>query len=223
MKGVAMYYQFLIEDKSGSLLIHQIMEKIKTNYPQIEYDCKAFHGIGHLPKGNDANEIKTGQILNDLKIYLRGFDKSLKLFPAVIVIVLDNDDRNTEDFLKRLNQVAKENFITVNHVFCIAIEELEAWLLGDEKALLVAYPLAKIQFLHSYKQDSICGTWEVLADIVYKGGYQKLKKYSTSYEEIGKLKCEWACKIGEHLDIRNNKSPSFQYFIREIEKRAQTG
>ena len=95
--------------------------------------------------------------------------------------------------------------------------------MGDEKALLVAYPLAKIQFLHSYKQDSICGTWEVLADIVYKGGYQKLKKYSTSYEEIGKLKCEWACKIGEHLDIRNNKSPSFQYFIREIEKRAQTG
>lgn len=150
---------------------------------------------------------------------MRGFDKSLRNIPAVIVVVIDNDDRNTEDFLTELKQVSHNNSINIDHVFCIAVEEVEAWILGDEKAILKAYPSAKLLHLRTYVQDSICGTWEVLADVIYPGGVLKLKKDCSTYIEIGKYKNEWAKNIGNHMDIRHNNSPSFQYFISEIYKR----
>ena len=218
-----MHFQFLIEDQSGAELIHQIMIILSRQYPETTYDCKSFHGIGGLPKGKQsAKEIKTGQLLNDLAIYIRGFDKSLRGFPATIVIVVDNDDRDTETFYTQLETVANENMVAVDHVFCIAVEELEAWLLGDDTAILTAYPYAKQQPIKNYIQDSICGTWEVLADALYKGGHLKLRQNSPYYGEIGKLKCEWARKIGKHMDIHNNKSPSFNRFINAIESRLQS-
>lgn len=158
-------------------------------------------------------------MLNDLTTYLRGFNKSLQYISSVIIVVLDNDTRNTEEFLVELNRVAQQNMIAVDHVFCIAVEEVEAWLLGDEAAILAAYPLAKIQQLHTYVQDSICDTWEILADVVYPGGVSKLKKECSTYIEIGKCKSEWAQKIGNHMDIEHNNSPSFNHFMTEITKR----
>lgn len=71
----------------------------------------------------------------------------------------------------------------------------------------------------SYEQDSICGTWEVLADVVYPGGKAKMKKTCLAYGEIGKIKSEWAVNIGRHMDWDNNKSPSFQFFTSEINRR----
>ena len=215
-----MYYQFLIEDRSSEILVNRIMEKIKKKYSDIYYDSKQFHGIGRLPKGNNAKEIKNGKLLNDLAIYMRGFNKSLQGMDSVLVIVVDNDDRIPDEFIRELEGVASCNQINIDYAFCIAIEEIEAWLLGDEKALLEAYPSARVSVLHNYIQDSICGTWEVLADVLYKGGYDKLKQNSSSYAEIGKVKCEWADRIGQCLDITKNSSPSFNNFISNIEKRA---
>jgi hypothetical protein len=214
-----MYFQFLIEDRSGSVLIESVMKKIKSQRPDINYSCKSFGGIGGFSKRNSVNEIKTGKLLNDLVIYLRGFNKSLRGIDAAIFIIIDNDKRNTDDFMKKLKNVADTNMITIDHVFCIAVEEIEAWLLGDEAALIKAYPAVKMSVLHSYEQDSICGTWEILADAIYPGGSAKLKKEYPTYTEIGICKSEWAGKIGEYLNISNNKSPSFQLFISEIQKR----
>lgn len=214
-----MHFQYLIEDQSSTELIHALMQKVVAAYPDVTYNCKGFRGLGGFTKKNTVKETKTGKLLNDLATYLRGFNKSLQKFPAVIIVVLDNDDRNTEKFKLELEDVARKNMIFVDHVFCIAVEEVEAWLLGDERALLAAYPEAKIQILHAYVQDSICGTWEVLADAVYPDGSQKLHKEHVSFMEIGKLKAEWARNIGIHMDLKANRSPSFNNFIGEIEKR----
>ncbi|MDE7268426.1 MAG: DUF4276 family protein [Lachnospiraceae bacterium] len=195
------------------------MQRISLTNAAITYNCKPFKGLGGFTKKNTIKETKSGKLLNDLATYLRGFNKSLQCIPAVIIVVLDNDTHNTEEFLVELNRVAQLNMITVDHVFCIAVEEVEAWLLGDEVAVLAAYPSAKIQQLHTYVQDSICGTWEVLADVVYPGGVSKLKKECPTYIEIGKCKSEWAKKIGSHMDITHNNSPSFNHFITEITKR----
>ena len=43
-----------------------------------------------------------------------------------------------------------------------AIEESEAWLLGDREALIAAYPDINLEILDTYVQDSQCGTWELL-------------------------------------------------------------
>ena len=115
--------------------------------------------------------------------------------------MLDNDKRDYNIFQKNLNQVAKDVVMLTDYAFCIAVKEMEAWLLGDEDAIYSAYPEAKKKFLKNYKQDEIVDTWEVLANMVYPGGLAK---------------CEWADKIGQKLVLEKNVSPSFQKFLFEL-------
>lgn len=214
-----MHFQYLVEDQSGAALIRILMQKIVELYPNATYDCKGFRGIGGFTRKNTIKETKTGKLLNDLATYLRGFDRSLQSFPSVIIVVLDSDDHDVQQFRSELEAVAMQNTIKIDHVFCLAVEEIEAWLLGDRHALLSAYPHAKMHVLNTYVQDSICGTWEVLADAVYPGGTSKLSREHASFIEIRKLKAEWAQNIGIHMDLKSNESPSFNDFIHEIERR----
>lgn len=218
-----MYFQFLTEDESTGIMVDHIMKKIKMQYEDkdIIWDIKPFKGIGHLGKTGTVLDRKTGKLLNDLPMYLKGFDKSLSnMEGAVIIVVLDNDRRNIEEFREKLEDIAVCNMILCDYSFCVAIKESEAWLLGDRDAILKAYPDAKIQHLKRYDQDGICDTWEVLADIVYARGFAGLKKKAGgNYTEIGKAKYEWADQIAPKMDLHKNESPSFQYFISELERR----
>jgi hypothetical protein len=103
-------------------------------------------------------------------------------------------------------------------IFCLAIEEFEAWYLGDLKAVRKAYPNAKNSILSSYINDSICGTWELLADAVYKGGHEALKQKGG--QEIGKQKSIWAKAISPHMDVDNNASLSFKFLRSELREKA---
>lgn len=218
-----MYFQFLIEDKSTKILVNHVMEKLANLYTEREiiWDIKSFGGIGHLRKKGSVLEQKTGKLLNDLPMYMKGFSKVLQNMEyAALIIVLDNDKRDVKQFRQELEDVAVSNMILCDYVFCVAIKEMEAWLLGDVEAIREAYPSAKMQYMKRYEQDAICETWEVLADIVYPHGLSKLKmKANGNYSEIGKAKCEWADKIGKYLHLYENISPSYQYFISELEKR----
>lgn len=213
------YFQFLVEDISGEKLICRVMDKILPVSGEVSYGCKSFRGIGGLKKGSSATQIKTDKLLNDLPLYLKGFDKSLQGIKAAIIIVLDNDKRDTREFEKELEKAAEDANIMIDHVFCIAVEEMEAWLLGDHNALISAYPNAREAALRDYVQDSICGTWEILANAVYKGGLKQFKKDCPTFREVGKYKSEWADKIGEYLSLEENLSPSFQRFLGAIQVR----
>lgn len=222
-----MYVQFLIEDASTGRLMGHVMEKVQDLFPEKEilYNIKSFKGIGHLvPKGS-IQEQKTGKILNDLPGYLRGFNKSLAAMEkAVIIVVLDNDKRDTQRFRQELEALSRNHLILIDHVYCIAVKEMEAWLLGDEAAIEKAYPKYKKKPLASYEQDGICETWEVLANAVFPGGAAKLQKAEKKQgykSTIGAAKYEWADKIGLHMNIQENKSPSFRFFVDELLKRAE--
>jgi hypothetical protein len=76
--------------------------------------------------------------------------------------------------------------------------------------LLAAYPRAKKDVLGRYMQDSICGTWELLADAVYPGGSAAIR--GAGWPLPGQVKHEWAEQIGPFLEIERNKSPSFRKF-----------
>lgn len=220
-----MYFQFLAEDESTKVLLHHVMKKLEALYEQKEilWDIKFFKGIGHLTKVGTPLQQKTGKLLNDLPMYLRAFDKVIQAMgEGAIFIVLDNDKRDICEFQKQLKNVAINNMILSDYVFCVAVKEMEAWLLGDIQAIEMAYPRLKKNAYKKYVQDDICDTWEVLADMVYPGGLAKLKKKSAgSYYEIGKVKAEWADKIGASLDLKNNMSPSFNYFLSQLKTRVE--
>ena len=74
--------------------------------------------------------------------------------------------------------MAIQNKIQIDHVFCIAIKEMEAWLLGDLNAIEAAYPQVRKTYIRSYTQDGICDTWEVLANMIYPGRPDRPEKRS---------------------------------------------
>ncbi len=214
------YIEILMEDQSGAVLVKHIMDKYVQEKGTVTYRIHSFKGIGKIPsKADRMSQIKTKRLLTDLPMYLRGMSLALKSMQGkkAIFVLLDSDDEDCAKLKKDLVRMYQELKITIPVFFCIAIEEMEAWLLGDSQALLTAYPMAKRQLLQKYVQDSIIGTWEYLADIVYKGGLQALKRNASSYYEIGMFKIECAGNIGALLDIRRNCSPSFQYFIRKLD------
>lgn len=140
------YIEFLIEDKSGHILVEQIMQKYIVNKKNIEYKIHSFKGIGKIPPDiNKTSKIKTKRLLTDLPMYLKGMSRTLERTPGkkAIFVILDSDDDNCAVLKKNLVKIYEELELSIQVFFCIAIEETEAWLLGDSKALLYAYPKLK--------------------------------------------------------------------------------
>lgn len=217
-----MHFEILIEDASGKIALESILEKILgPNEQKHTYRIISYKGIGRIPKGLRGTTDPQKRILLDrVPKLLRGYGKSLQNVPAAVIVVVDLDDRDCLVFKQEMFDILNTCNPPPTTLFRIAIEEGEAWLLGDRNAVKAAYPRAKEQVLNAYVQDSICGTWEKLADAVYPGESQKLKQLGWPY--TGQAKCEWASKIAPHLDVESNQSRSFQVFrdgIRNLAKR----
>jgi hypothetical protein len=136
-----------------------------------------------------------------------------------VVVVVDTDTRDWRAFLAELLAVANECEPRPNNImFRLAIEEMEAWYFGDRAAIQAAYPQARQDILNRYHQDSVCGTWEMLADAVYPGGSRAIKK--RGFPASGDAKHEWAQKITPHMDVEANSSPSFLKFVEGMRRLA---
>ena len=205
-----MHIEVLVEDSSGEKLLAQLLPQIwgEQGAPHT-WRLKAYKGIGRIPNGLAAKADPAKRILLDqLPRLLQGYGKTLGI--DAVVVVLDTDRRDCKDFLRELKALAGRCKPAPRTVFRLAIEETEAWYLGDREALLTAYPRAKREVLDRYEQDSACGTWELLADAVYPGGVAAIKKMG--WPLPGQIKHEWAEKIGPHMGLHHNQSPSFGKF-----------
>lgn len=215
IRGKSMHFEILVEDESGSIVIKNMMDKINSLYSlSLTYRIHPYKGLGKLRRdlNHKADPVKR-ILLDNLPRILNGYGRSLDKNSAVIVVV-DLDGRDCKIFKKELTDLLEACRNRPVAVFCIAIEEMEAWLLGDRNALLTAYPSVNKKILNSYKQDSICGTWEVMADALCKEKAAGLNE--KVYPETGRRKCEWAQNISPYIDIEKNNSPSFNYFVKKI-------
>ena len=212
-----MHFEILVEDQSGKKALDILIPKITGN--QHKFKVRFYQGIGHIPK-NLTNPINanTNLLLNQLPMQLRAYGKSYANDPTkVVIVVCDLDNNCLKTFRQALFRVLNSCNPRPETRFCIAIEEGEAWFLGDISAIKAAYPKARDKVLNRYVNDSICGTWELLADAIFGGGSNALRK--KPWYVIGKEKSAWAEKITPEMDVEQNASPSFCYFrdkIREL-------
>ena len=212
-----MHFEVLVEDLSGKKALDILIPKIigdQHTFRVIEY-----RGIGHIPKNLKSSTDASKRILLDqLLRLLRGYGKTFagypENFPAAVIVVCDLDDKCLKAFRQELFRVLNACSPRPETRFCIAIEEGEAWLLGDIPAIKTAYPNAKNNVLNGYTNDAICGTWELLADAIFQGGATGLK----NRRAVGREKSIWATNIAPHMNVEANNSPSFCYFRQKIQE-----
>jgi len=205
-----MHIEVLVEDSSGAKLIANLLPAVVGNFDAPHtWRVLRYGGIGRLPTGLAVNADPAKRaLLSQLPRLLAGYGKT----PGIdaVVVVVDSDRRDCKDFLAELHAVLQCCRPAPNAMFRLAIEELEAWYFGDRQALLAAYPRARKDVLVRYLQDSVCGTWELLADAVHPGGVAAVQK--AGWPLPGEIKHAWAEQIGPRMDVEQNASPSFCKF-----------
>lgn len=203
-----MYIHIFVEDPSGKKVIDGIIDKIIDKNLNLICKVEHYYGVGNIPSNmKTPSEAKKQFLLNALPTRLKVFGKAFNYENCddAVVVVPDLDDKCLKEFRAELLSILDRFTPAPKTFFCIAIEEIEAWLLGDVAAIKKAYPNAKDAVLNDYTNDSICGTWGKLADAVSSGRNKK---------------SEWAAKITPHMDIDKNKSPSFNYFKDKLQELA---
>lgn len=144
---------------------------------------------------------------------LRGY-RNWGLDGLRVLVLIDRDDDDCQGLKQRLEAAAHGAGLTTRstavdgwfHV-CnrIAIEELEAWFLGDEAALQAEFPrLASFANKQRFRDpDAVPGAWEALEKLLQLRGYYR----------SGLRKVDLATRIAPHLHLDNNRSASFNAFV----------
>jgi len=181
-----MHFEILVEDQSGKKMLDLLVPQIIGT--EHTFCVHFYKGIGHIPKSlRGRTDPKKRILLDQLPRLLAGYGKTFASWPAncqgAVIVVCDLDDKCLKSFRQELLTILSICDPKPETRFCIAIEEGEAWFLGDIPAIKAVYPKVKNTVFSEYENDSICGTWETLADAIYSGGSKALK--SLGWQSIG--------------------------------------
>ena len=161
-------------------------------------------GKGELPVDPKAvPEGKRRGLLDQLPAKLRGFAKASQSKTHQVVVLVDADNDDQGDLVARISKVAGQVAPGLSVTVTLAVEETEAFYLGDLRSLKRAFPDADMDKARAYVPDSICGTWELFGVIVHDGGGNKVA---------------WAEAMGPVLTVkaRESRSPSFKKFVKDL-------
>ncbi len=195
--------EILVEEPSMEAALLEVMPRILKNRAQWK----------------PINMGSKGKLLKALPARLRAYRKRIDNGENLKIIVLvDQDNDNCEQLKRRLETNAREAGLisktAVNGqgdfqvVTRIAIEELEAWFMGDAGALKAAFTsLRSANFPGSFSNPDNGGTWERLHRFLKRHGI-----YRNSYPKI-----EAARKIARYMEPDRNRSRSFQSFLQGVE------
>jgi hypothetical protein len=222
MQDKLMHFEILVEGQNEVTALSILMPKIVGDYKSPHtWKIHKHQGIGKIPEDPAVRpNIKDKSLLHNLTAKLRAYGEEDD--PDLVVVVLvDLDDRNDcaafkNELVELLSHCDKKPHV----LFRIAIEELEAWYLGDLAALKLAYPDVRQNVLDTYVQDSQIGTWEILAEMVYPGGLNALHAKGKRSRLVLQEKANWTKNICPHLDVEKNQSSSFLRFREGLRRMA---
>lgn len=211
-----MLIEVLCEDKSSQPILNKVLgdetERRNVSGQRHELRVHPHRGKGYIPKDLYRKpSIERSGLLDMLPAKLRAYQRCAGICPVLLVVELDADDDNP-DWLYQNLEFQIRTFNPDNlFVIGIAVEEMESWLMGDWTAIVQAYPEADRAAWRRYRQDSISGTWEALADVI-EGKSKRRELEEAGYPAVGSYKYRWADRIAPFIDPLRNESPSFQQF-----------
>ncbi|MFP5212691.1 MAG: hypothetical protein ACLGPL_04860, partial [Acidobacteriota bacterium] len=129
-----MHFDILVEDQSGKRALEILVPKIVGKGHTFE--IHSYKGSGHIPKGmTSVTDARKRILLDQLPKLLRGYGHRNANYPAgyqsAVILVCDLDERCQKEFRKELLRVLDGCSPKPVTRFCIAVEEGEAWYLGD--------------------------------------------------------------------------------------------
>ncbi|MCI0512951.1 DUF4276 family protein [candidate division KSB1 bacterium] len=169
----------------------------------------AFKIIPHRGKGKipgdptQTPDPKRQGLLDQLPAKLRAYGRELRSETDRILVLVDLDHDHCYELKNRLVNLLNYCDPPPLALFRIAIEEFEAFYLGDRTAIRTTFPKSKLSKMDTYVQDSICSTWELFRDVI---------------GATGEDKPAWARLLGPHLTTKwkGNISNSFQQFCKGL-------
>jgi hypothetical protein len=202
-----MRIQILVEGLSEKAFLEAWIPRFLP--PQHSFKIIPHRGKGRVPRDPSKKpDPKRQGLLDQLPAKLRAYGKELRPETDRIIVLVDLDHDDCLDLKIRMVELLNYCNPPPVALFRIAIEETEAFYLGDKAAIRSAYPRAKLSRMDPYVQDSICGTWELFREVI---------------GETSEDKVEWARNIGAHLTTewkgsRANNSNSFRQFCEGLLK-----
>lgn len=185
-----MHLEVLVEEPSAEAALEDLL-------PQI------------APKSTFKVHAHTGKLdlLGRLPGKIRAYSRILKVHADWRVIVLVDEDRQDCKKLKRrVTDLGRSLGMQRNLLTRIAVEELEAWFLGDVGALTSAFPKvpSSLAERRGFRDpDGVAGgTWEALERVLQRAGYF----------HGGLRKIEAAHAIAKRMNVEENRSRSFRTF-----------
>jgi hypothetical protein len=196
-----MHVEFLLEERSAEAALAPLLPSLLP--PESTWSLHSFQGKPDL--------------LAKLPSRLQGYARGWLRDDYRIVVLVDADQDDCKQLKSRLEAAASAaglrtrsaagpvgQFVVLNR---IAVEELEAWFIGDVEALVSAYPgvprsLGQRRGLRD--PDAVRGgTWEALERVLQDAGHFR----------SGLRKVEAAGRIAAHMEPSRNRSRSFRCFV----------
>nr|MBK7065711.1 DUF4276 family protein [Deltaproteobacteria bacterium] len=188
-------------------------QRFFKQFKDCDVEVHAHGGRGTLPEGEALKQpppARSRGLLDQLPAKLRAYAAAKQPAPLVVVLI-DADDDDCVDLKRRISDAAQSEAPGVPVLVRIAVEETEAFYLGDWKAIKKAYPRAKQMVFRTYEPDvrPTQGTWELFAEVVGEKGYEN--------------KVDWAERMGVVMSINaaGNRSPSFKALCRGLTHKLQ--
>jgi hypothetical protein len=201
-----MLLEILVEELSAEAVLRIVVPRIIGD-AGLTVDRNLFINY-HRFSGKQA-------LLRKLPERLKGYSKYPDELDVRVLVLVDRDDHDCLDLKTNMEGIAISADLTTRtstggnrFSVCnrIVVEELEAWYIGDPKAVVEAYPRVPMTFAQRAvfrNPDAIAGgTWEALERLLQSHGYHT----------GGLAKVALADAVAPYMDPVRNRSPSFRAF-----------